>query len=123
MLLPVSAPFHCSMMQPAADAMAKVLAGVKIVAPSVPLIANVTAAPSRDPETIRRQLVEQIVGRVRWRESIIAMAEQGVTRMAEAGAGKALTGMVKRAAPEVQGVALNGPEDLAAFAGSLAAAS
>jgi len=123
MMLPVSAPFHCSMMKPAADAMAEVLAGVKIAAPSVPLVANVTAQASRDPETIRRQLVAQIEGRVRWRESMLFMAGQGVTRMAEAGAGKALTGMIKRAVPDVAGVALNGPEDLAAFASALQGAA
>jgi [acyl-carrier-protein] S-malonyltransferase len=123
MMLPVSAPFHCSMMKPAADAMAEVLAGVKITAPSVPLVANVTAQASRDPETIRRQLVQQIEGRVRWRESMAFMAAHGVTRMAEAGAGKALTGMVKRGVPDVTGVALNTPEDLAAFAQALVGAS
>jgi [acyl-carrier-protein] S-malonyltransferase len=116
MLLPVSAPFHCSLMQPAADAMAEALAGVRIAAPSVPLVANVTAQPTRDPEAIRRQLVEQVTGRVRWRETLAFMAGHGVDRMAEAGAGKVLTGMLKRAAPNVAGAALNGPEDLAAFA-------
>ncbi len=87
-----------------------------IAAPSVPVVANVTAQPATDPEAIRRQLVSQVVGRVRWRETVAFMAEAGVDRMAEAGAGKVLTGMLKRAAPGVEGVALNGPEDLAAFA-------
>jgi [acyl-carrier-protein] S-malonyltransferase len=122
-MLTVSAPFHCSLMRPAADAMALALAGVRIVAPTAPVIANVTAQPTQDPDSIRRQLVSQVVGRVRWRETVAFMAEQGVTRMAEAGAGKVLTGMLKRAAPEVEGVALNGPEDLAAFSQSLKGAA
>jgi [acyl-carrier-protein] S-malonyltransferase len=122
-MLTVSAPFHCSLMRPAADAMAQALAGVSIGPPSVPLVANVTAQPTQEPDSIRRQLVSQVVGRVRWRETMAFMAENGVTRAAEAGAGKVLTGMLKRAAPEVQGVALNGPDDLAAFAASLRGAA
>jgi [acyl-carrier-protein] S-malonyltransferase len=122
-MLPVSAPFHCSLMRPAADAVAEALAGMTLTAPAVPLVANVTAGPTRDPEALRRQLVEQVVGRVRWRESVAFMAGQGVDRMAEAGAGKVLTGMLKRAAPDVTGIALNGPEDLAAFAQSLQGAA
>jgi [acyl-carrier-protein] S-malonyltransferase len=122
-MLTVSAPFHSSLMRPAADAMAKALAGVSIAAPSVPVVANVTAEPTQDPDSIRRQLVSQVVGRVRWRETLAFMVEQGVTRTAEAGAGKVLTGMLKRAAPGIEGVALNGPEDLAAFAQSLRGAS
>ena len=118
--LNVSAPFHCPLMQPAADAMAEALAGVTILAPRAPLVANVTARPTLDPEAIRRMLVEQVTGRVRWRETMEWLAgEGGVTRFAEAGAGKVLTGMVKRIAPDSEGVALNGPADLEAFAASL----
>ncbi|MEP7349856.1 MAG: ACP S-malonyltransferase [Sphingorhabdus sp.] len=98
-LLPVSAPFHCPLMQPAADAMARALATTNINAPLVPLYANVTAAPVADIDTIRNQLVEQVTGRVRWRESAIAMAEAGVTHFVEFG-GKVLSPMVKRSAGE-----------------------
>lgn len=120
MLLPVSAPFHCVLMQPAADAMAEALKAATIRAPAVPVITNVTAGPVTDPEAIRAQLVEQVTGRVRWRESVIYMAgEGGITRFAEAGAGKVLSGMLKRTVEGVEGVALNGPADLEAFAASL----
>jgi [acyl-carrier-protein] S-malonyltransferase len=116
----VSAPFHCPLMQPAADEMAEALAEVTIVTPRTFLVANVTARPTNDPEAIRRQLVEQVTGRVRWRESIEWLAgDGGVTRFAELGAGKVLTGMVKRIAPDAEGVALNTPADLEAFAKSL----
>jgi [acyl-carrier-protein] S-malonyltransferase len=98
-LLPVSAPFHCPLMQPAADDMASALATTTIHAPLVPLFANVTAAPVSDPDTISRQLVQQVTGRVRWRESAIAMAEAGVTHFAEFG-GKVLSPMVKRSTHE-----------------------
>jgi [acyl-carrier-protein] S-malonyltransferase len=98
-LLPVSAPFHCPLMQPAADDMASALATTTIYAPLVPLFANVTAAPVSDPDTISAQLVQQVTGRVRWRESAIAMAEAGVTHFAEFG-GKVLSPMVKRSAGE-----------------------
>ena len=98
-LLPVSAPFHCPLMQPAADDMASALATTTIHAPLVPLFANVTAAPVVDPHTISAQLVQQVTGRVRWRESAIAMAEAGVTHFAEFG-GKVLSPMVKRSAGE-----------------------
>ena len=119
-LLNVSAPFHCPLMQPAADEMAEALAGASISQPAVPLVANVTARPVHDPEEIRRLLVEQVTGRVRWRESIGWLAgEGGVTRFAEAGAGKVLTGMAKRIAPDAEAMALNTPEDLEAFAKSL----
>lgn len=118
--LNVSAPFHCPLMQPAADEMAAALAGATILAPRAPLVANVTARPTNDPEAIRRLLVEQVTGRVRWRESMIWLAgEGGVTRFAEAGAGKVLTGMAKRIAPDAEAVALNAPSDLEAFAKSL----
>ena len=118
--LNVSAPFHCPLMRPAADEMAEALAGASILPPKTPLVANVTARPTLDPEQIRRLLVEQVTGRVRWRESMTWLAgEGGVTRFAEAGAGKVLTGMAKRIAPDAEAVALNAPADLEAFAKSL----
>ena len=120
--LNVSAPFHCPLMQPAADEMAAALASATILAPVVPVVANVTARPETDPEVIRRLLVEQVTGRVRWRESMDWMAtEGGVTRFVEIGSGKVLTGMAKRIAPDAEAVALNAPEDLEAFAASLKA--
>jgi [acyl-carrier-protein] S-malonyltransferase len=118
--LNVSAPFHCPLMQPAAEEMAQALAAASIVAPRAPVVANVTARPAHDPEEIRRLLVEQVTGRVRWRESVLWLAgEGGVTRFAEAGAGKVLTGMVKRLAPDAEALALNAPADLEAFAKTL----
>jgi [acyl-carrier-protein] S-malonyltransferase len=118
--LNVSAPFHCPLMQPAADEMAAALATATILAPRAPLVANVTARPTLDPEAIRRMLVEQVTGRVRWRESMLWLAgEGGVTRFAEAGAGKVLSGMAKRIAPDAEAVPLNTPADLEAFAKSL----
>ncbi|KQY64987.1 MULTISPECIES: ACP S-malonyltransferase [unclassified Brevundimonas] len=118
-LLNVSAPFHCPLMQPAADEMAAALATATLVAPSVAVVANVTARPETDPEVIRRLLVEQVTGRVRWRESMEWMAgEGGVTRFAEIGSGKVLTGMAKRIAPDAESVSLNTPEELEAFASS-----
>jgi len=100
--------------------MAAALAGATILAPRAPLVANITARPVHDPDLIRRLLVEQVTGRVRWRESMEWLAgEGGVTRFAEAGAGKVLTGMAKRIAPDAEASALNGPADLEAFAKSL----
>lgn len=99
-LLPVSAPFHCPLMQPAADAMAQALAAAPLNAPTVPLIANVTAAPVADPDTIRQLLVEQVCGTVRWRESVLAMAALGVTGFVELG-GKVLGPMIRRITPDV----------------------
>jgi [acyl-carrier-protein] S-malonyltransferase len=120
MKLPVSAPFHCPMMQPAADAMAEALAGATINAPAVPVVANVTARPTDDVETIRRQLVEQVTGRVRWRESVMWMVEEGgITTLAEAGAGKVLSTMLKRTTKEAKGAPLNSAADLEAFATAL----
>ncbi len=98
-LLPVSAPFHCSLMQPAAEAMAEALAGTALAAPFVPLVANVTAAVATDAATIRALLVEQVTGRVRWRESVLAMVDGGVTQFVELGA-KVLSPMVKRITPD-----------------------
>ncbi|MDP3405395.1 MAG: ACP S-malonyltransferase [Brevundimonas sp.] len=119
--LNVSAPFHCPLMQPAADEMATALAAATLQAPSVAVVANVTARPERDAATIRRLLVEQVTGRVRWRESMEWMAtEGGVTRFVETGSGKVLTGMAKRIAPDAESLALNSPEDIEAFAKSLA---
>ena len=118
--LNVSAPFHCPLMQPAADEMAEALAAATIIAPRAPLVANVTARPVHEPEEIRRLLVEQVTGRVRWRESIAWLVESGgVTRFAEAGAGKVLSGMAKRIAPDAEASPLNTPVDLEAFAKSL----
>ena len=122
MKLPVSAPFHCPMMQPAADAMAEALAAATINAPAVPVVANVTARPTDNVETIRRQLVEQVTGRVRWRESVMWMVEEGgVTTLAEAGAGKVLSTMLKRTTKDAKGQPLNGAADLEAFAAALKA--
>lgn len=114
MLLPVSAPFHCALMQPAAEAMAEALAGVALAAPVVPLYANVRAAPVTAPDTIRALLVEQVTGSVRWRESVAAMAAAGVTEFWEIGAGKALSGMVRRIAKDAATRAIGTPEDIAA---------
>ncbi len=122
MLLPVSAPFHCRLMQPAADVMAKALAGVTVNRPAVPLVSNVLAAPISDPEEIRKRLVEQVTGTVRWRESVAWMAGQGVTHFLEIGAGKVLSGLVKRIAAGAVGVAVGGPNDIAAAKDALAAA-
>jgi [acyl-carrier-protein] S-malonyltransferase len=113
-LLPVSAPFHCALMQPAAEAMEAALAGVKIVAPIVPLVANVRAEAVTDPDTIRALLVEQVTGSVRWRESVLWMGAQGVTEAWEIGAGKALSGMIRRIDREIGVRNIGTPEDVAA---------
>lgn len=112
-LLPVSAPFHCPLMQPAADKMAEALAGAALSAPLVPLYANVTAAPIADAETIKRLLVEQVTGRVRWRESVIAMFAAGVTDYVEFG-GKVLGPMVKRSAPDATATSVISMDDIEA---------
>jgi [acyl-carrier-protein] S-malonyltransferase len=118
--LNVSAPFHCPLMAPAAEEMQAALATAMIRPPRAPLVANITARPTLDPEAIRALLVEQVTGRVRWRESVEWLAgEGGVDLFAEAGAGKALSGMVRRIAPDAQAVSLNTPADLEAFACSL----
>jgi [acyl-carrier-protein] S-malonyltransferase len=118
-LLPVSAPFHCSMMAPAAEEMEEVLSKAQIAPPVVPLVANVTAEAVSDPETIRALLVKQVTGVVRWRESVLHLKEQGVGHLVEAGAGKVLTGLTKRIDREVQGVSLQTPQDIDAFLGAL----
>ena len=117
-LLPVSAPFHCPLMQPAADAMAHALADAALSAPLVPVYANVIAAPVADAETIKRLLVEQVTERVRWRESVIAMAAAGVTDFVEFG-GKVLAPMVKRSVPDAQANSLISMDDIEAIAKSL----
>ncbi len=116
-MLPVSAPFHCALMQPAADEMAAALAEVAIAAPAVPLVANVRAEAVSDPEEIRRLLAAQITGSVRWRESVEWMAAQGVTEFWEIGAGKALSGMIRRIAREAETRAIATPEDVVAARG------
>ena len=113
-LLPVSAPFHCSLMAPAARVMADALEDVEIAAPAVPLVANVIAREVSDPTDIRSLLVDQVTGAVRWRESIAYMASQGVTEVYEIGAGKALSGMVKRIDKAVTATAVSTPEDVVA---------
>ena len=122
MLLPVSAPFHCRLMQPAADAMAKALADVTIKQPVSPVVSNVLAAPITDPDEIRRRLIEQVTGTVRWRESVAYMASHGVTRFFEIGAGKVLSGLVKRIADGAVGISVGGPGDIALAKEALAAA-
>jgi [acyl-carrier-protein] S-malonyltransferase len=114
-LLPVSAPFHCALMQPAADAMAAALSQVTLQAPVVPLVANVTASPTRDPEEIRKLLVAQVTGTVRWRESVLAMKAAGVDTLVEAGAGKVLAGLAKRIDKEIAAMSLQTPADIEAF--------
>jgi len=118
-LLPVSAPFHCALMQPAADAMAEALEKVAIAAPAVPLVANVLAQPIVDPSEIRRRLVEQVTGTVRWRESVEYLAGAGVTKLVEVGSGKVLSGLVRRIASGVEAVSIGTPDDVAAFAPTL----
>jgi [acyl-carrier-protein] S-malonyltransferase len=117
-LLPVSAPFHCELMEPAARAMQKALALVEVRAPSVPLIANVRAAPVTDPDEIRALLVEQVTGSVRWRESVAVMAAAGVTEIWEIGAGKALAGMIRRIDKSIATRAVGTPEDVVAVIAS-----
>jgi [acyl-carrier-protein] S-malonyltransferase len=115
MMLPVSAPFHCALMQPAADAMAHALASVTVKSPVVPVVANVLVKPVSDPPAIVRALVAQVTGTVRWRESIAFMAGVGVSTFYEVGAGKVLSGLVKRIAESAKGVAIGAPEDIATF--------
>jgi [acyl-carrier-protein] S-malonyltransferase len=115
MLLPVSAPFHCALMQPAADVMAEALSKVTVKAPVVPVVANVLAKPISDPAEIVRALVAQVTGTVRWRECVGVMAGAGITTFYEAGAGKVLTGLAKRLAEGATASAVGTPDDVAAF--------
>jgi [acyl-carrier-protein] S-malonyltransferase len=120
MPLNVSAPFHCALMQPAADAMAEALAKVAIKAPAVPVVANVLAAPISDPTEIKKCLIEQVTGTVRWRECVMAMAAAGVTDMYEIGAGKVLAGLAKRIVPTLNAFSIGTPQDIEAALPSLA---
>ena len=115
MMLPVSAPFHCALMQPAADVMAEALSKVSVKAPAVPVVANVLAQPITDPAAIIHALVQQVTGTVRWRESIAFMAGAGVTSFYEVGSGKVLAGLIKRIADNVTVSSIGTPEDVARF--------
>jgi [acyl-carrier-protein] S-malonyltransferase len=117
--LNVSAPFHCALMQPAADAMAQALGKVEIKSPAVPLIANVLAAPVSDPAEIRLRLVEQVTGTVRWRECVARMAADGVTDIYEIGSGKVLAGLAKRIVPTLNAVSVGTPQDIEAVLSAL----
>lgn len=118
-ILPVSAPFHCALMQPAAEVMARALSEVEITKPRVPLVANVRAEAVTDPTLIRALLVEQVTGSVRWRESVLTMAEAGVTEIWEIGAGKALSGMIRRIDRDIATQAVGTPADVAAAVAAL----
>lgn len=115
MMLPVSAPFHCALMRPAADVMTTALASVKVSSPVVPLVCNVSARPITEPAEIMRRLIEQVTGMVRWRESVAFMAGAGVDTFFEVGAGRVLSGLVKRIAEGASGVAISTPDDIANF--------
>jgi [acyl-carrier-protein] S-malonyltransferase len=115
MMLPVSAPFHCRLMRPAADAMAEALAKVSVKPPLVPVVANVLARPITEPADIVRYLVEQVTGTVRWRESILFMVQAGVTSFYEIGAGRVLTGLIKRIADSATAASIGTPEDITGF--------
>jgi [acyl-carrier-protein] S-malonyltransferase len=121
MLLSVSAPFHCTLMQPAAEVMAEALEQVAMKPPAVPLVANVTAGPLKEPAAIRASLVRQVTGTVRWRECVTAMADGGVTMFAELGSGKVLSGLAKRIAPEATTLSAGTPEEIAALADGISA--
>jgi [acyl-carrier-protein] S-malonyltransferase len=114
-MLPVSAPFHCALMQPAAEVMAGALAEVTLKPPVAPIVANVLGKPVSDPSDIVRALVAQVTGTVRWRESVIFMAAAGVTTFCEVGAGKVLSGLIKRTVEGARGISIGTPEDVAAF--------
>jgi [acyl-carrier-protein] S-malonyltransferase len=115
MILPVSAPFHCALMQPAAKAMADALSKVSVKSPVVPLVANVLAKPIQAPDDIVKSLVTQVTGTVRWRESVAFMAQAGVTKFYEIGAGKVLSGLIKRIADGATTAAVGTPDDVAVF--------
>jgi len=118
-MLPVSAPFHCALMQSAADVMAEALSVVTMNAPVIPVVANVTAMPTSDPAEIRDLLVKQVTGTVRWRESVLKMGELGVTELVEVGAGKVLSGLVRRINKDIQATPIGTPDDIEAFLKSL----
>lgn len=115
MMLQVSAPFHCALMRPAAEAMAEALGKTKVGRPAVPVVANVVAAPVSEPSEIVKRLIEQVTGTVRWRECVACMAGAGVTSFYEVGSGKVLTGLLKRIAEGATGAAIGTPEDVALF--------
>ncbi len=119
--LPVSAPFHCSLMAPAAEVMADALAAIDIKKPAVPIVVNVLAEPLEDPAQIRQRLVEQVTGAVRWRQSVEWMAAHGVTQLVEIGAGKVLSGLARRIAPDLTGMVAGTPDDIDKVAQALAA--
>lgn len=119
MLLPVSAPFHCALMQPAADVMKEALAVASLASPSAPLVANVTASAVSEPEEIRRLLVEQVTGMVRWRESVLYMRGQDVDTLVEVGAGRVLTTMLKRIDRDMSGQAIASPDDIEQYLNSI----
>jgi [acyl-carrier-protein] S-malonyltransferase len=119
-LLPVSAPFHCRLLAPAAEAVRAALAEIQIRAPVVPVVTNVTARPESAPEVLRARLVEQVMARVRWRESLLTMAGLGIAAIVELGAGRVLSGLAKRTLPGVATVALGTPDEVAAFVAALA---
>ena len=121
--LPVSAPFHCALMKPAADAMAEALSEVEMKAPVVPVVANVVAGPISEPAEIRQRLIEQVTGTVRWRECMLAMTGAGVTNFYELGAGKVLSGLVKRIEKAAEGSPAGTPADVAAIAATLQASA
>ncbi|MBP5857108.1 ACP S-malonyltransferase [Marivibrio halodurans] len=118
-MLPVSAPFHCDLMAPAADAMGRALAETDILPPALPIVANVTAETVTDPSVIRKLLVEQVCGRVRWRECVLTMKGEGVDTLVEVGTGKVLSGLARRIDRDLTGVAVNTPADVEAFLKSL----
>lgn len=118
-MLPVSAPFHCALLQPAADEMAEALGSITLQAPSLPLVSNVTASAVVDPQEIRQLLVEQVTAAVRWREGVLYMKEAGVEQLVEIGAGKVLSGLARRIDPELTGVSIQTPDDIEAFVKSV----
>ena len=115
LLLPVSAPFHCALMAPAADAVKQALEGIAFRAPSLPVVTNVGAAPESDPDVLKRSLVEQVTARVRWRESLMTMSELGVTEALELGAGRVLAGLVKRTVKDMKPHSLGTPDEIEAY--------
>lgn len=119
MLLPVSAPFHCAMMQPAADAMAEALAGVTMNAPKLPVVSNVTAKGESNPDDIKALLVKQVTGLVRWRESMLWLKEEGVGQVVELGSGKVLAGLIKRIDKEIEPLSIGQPAELETWAKGL----